>query len=95
MIVLIVKLHVKPGTEEECKTYMRAMETETRKEPGCVLYFAHQSTEDPTVLAFYEQYKDKAAFDTHCAAPYFEKFVKNGINKIVVGRDRTICGLIS
>ena len=42
MIVLIVKLRVRPGTEEECKTCMRAMEKETRKEPGCLMYIAHQ-----------------------------------------------------
>ncbi len=76
MIVLIVKLRVQTGTEEECKTYMRAMEKETRKEPGCLMYVAHQSADDPTLLAFYEQYKDKAALDAHCASPYFKKYVE-------------------
>ena len=50
MVVLIVKLRVQPGTEEECKGYMRIMEKETRKEPGCLMYIGHQSSDDPTRL---------------------------------------------
>jgi quinol monooxygenase YgiN len=95
MVVLIVKLRVRPGTEEECKRYMRLLEKETRKEPGCLMYVAHQSADDPTLLAFYEQYKDKAALDTHWASSYFKEFVENGINKIVVSRDRMLCEPIS
>ena len=76
MIVLMVKLRVQPGTEEECKGYMRDDGKETRKEPGCLMYVAHQSAEDPTLLAFYEQYKDEAALEAHRNAPYFKEYVE-------------------
>ena len=95
MVVLMVKLKVQPGTEEECKGYMRIMEKETRKEPGCLMYIGHQSSEDPTTLALYEQYKDMAAFEAHRAAPYFKEYVENKMNKHVLNRERVLCGPIS
>jgi quinol monooxygenase YgiN len=95
MVVLIVKLRVRPGTEEECKNWMRAMEKETRKEPGCLMYVAHQSADDPTLLAFYEQYKDEGALEAHRAAPYFKQIVEGTMSKFVVSRDRMLCGPIS
>ena len=95
MIVLIVKLQVRAGTEEECKTYMRIMEKETRQEPGCLMYIAHQSADDPTQLALYEQYKDEAALEAHRNAPYFKEYVENRMGKFVVNRDRLVCGPVS
>ena len=95
VIALIVKLRVQPGTEEQCKQYMRTMEENTRREPGCLMYVAHQSTDDPSQLAFYEQYTDEAAFDAHRNAPYFAQFVTNGLNKFVVSRERMLCEPIS
>ena len=95
MLVLIVKLQVQPGTEEECKTYMRIMEQETRKEPGCLMYVAHQSADDPTPLAIYEQYKDEAALQAHSSSPYFKEYVQNRMNKHVVNRERMLCAPIS
>jgi quinol monooxygenase YgiN len=95
MVVLMVKLRVRPGTEEECKTYMRAMEKETRKEPGCLMYIGHQSAEDSTTLTVYEQYKDQAALETHWNSPYFKEYVANKMNKHVVNRERILCAPIS
>jgi len=95
MVVLMVKLKVQPGTEEECKGYMRIMEKETRKEPGCLMYIGHQSSEDPTTLALYEQYKDAAALEAHRAAPYFKEYVENKMGKHVLNRERVVCGPIS
>jgi quinol monooxygenase YgiN len=74
---------------------MRAMEKETRKEPGCLMYVAHQAADDPTLLAFYEQYKDEAALEAHRASPYFKEIVENKMSKFVINRDRMVCGPIS
>jgi len=79
MIVLVVNYRVKPGTEELAKEYIRKMQQNTRKEPGCRLYVGHQSLEDPLMFCFYEQYDDQAALDAHRAAPYFAEYVTNGL----------------
>src|ERR1051326_1198381 len=61
MIVLKVDMLVKPGTEEKCREYIRILQEHSRREPGCLMYIGHQSTENPRKFLFYEQYKDEAA----------------------------------
>ena len=85
MLVLIVHFLVKQGEEENAKEWMRKMQEHTRREPGCRLYVGHQSTEDPRRFCFYEQYDDQAALDAHRAAPYFDRFVTNGLAKLIEG----------
>lgn len=90
MIVLKVDMLVKPGSEEKCKEYIRILQENSRKEPGCLLYIGHQSTENPRKFLFYEQYKDQAAFDAHRNAPYFKQYVQGGLGSIMEERSREL-----
>ena len=90
MIVLKVDMLVKPGMEERCRELMRAMEDHSRKEPGCLMYIGHQSTEDPRKFMFYEQYKDAAALEAHRNAPYFRQYVTGGLDTIMEHRSRDL-----
>ena len=90
MIVLVVNYRVKPGTEELAKQYIRKMQLNTRKEPGCRLYVGHQSLEDPLQFCFYEQYDDQAALDAHRAAPYFAEYVTHGLVTLAESRKATL-----
>jgi len=92
MIVLVVHFHMKPGTEELAKEYMRKMQERTRKEPGCRMYIGHQSLEDPLLLCFYEQYDDQPALDAHRATPYFSEYVTNGLLKLMESRKAGLFG---
>jgi len=82
MLALIVHFNVKSGDEGKTRELMRKMQEHTRQEPGCRLYVGHQSTEDPRRFCFYEQYDDQAALDAHRAAPYFDRYVINGLAKL-------------
>ncbi len=86
MIVLIVNYRVRTGTEELAKDYIRKMQQNTRKEPGCRFYAGQQSLEDPTLFCFYEQYDGQAALDAHRAAPYFAEYVTNGLATLAAER---------
>jgi len=90
MIVLFVHMTVKPGTEEDCKRLCRDITDETRKEPGCIQYVVHQSTENPQNFAFYESYVDQAALDAHRASAHFAWYVKGGIDALVESRTREL-----
>ena len=90
MIVLKVDMLVKPGTEENCKEYIRILQEHSRKEPGCLMYIGHQSIDDPRRFLLYEQYKDKAALDAHRNAPYFKQYVNGGLDPIVEQRSREL-----
>jgi quinol monooxygenase YgiN len=86
MLALFVTFSVKPGNEAQAKEYMRAMEEQTRREPGCHQYVGHQAEDDPCRFAFYERYDDHAALEAHRAAPYFQRYITNGLGKIMENR---------
>ena len=90
MIVLKVDMLVKPGTEAKCREYIHILQEHSRKEPGCLMYIGHQSTEDPRKFLFYEQYKDAAALASHRAAPYFKQYVNEGLDTIMEHRSRDL-----
>jgi (4S)-4-hydroxy-5-phosphonooxypentane-2,3-dione isomerase len=83
MLVLMVSYTVQAGKEEEAKSHIRAMQENTRREPGCRFYVGQQSMENPRKFCFYEQYDDEAAMNAHRAAPYFGQHVTNGLAKII------------
>jgi quinol monooxygenase YgiN len=94
MIVLKVDMLVKPGAEEKCKEYMRILQEHSRREPGCLIYVGHQSTENPRKFLFYEQYRDQAALDAHRNAAYFKQYVQGGLDAIVESRTRELYNAI-
>ena len=83
MFVLLVQFTVKPGTEEQAKNFMRLMEENTRREPGCQFYIGSQSNDDPRHFCFYEQYVDEKALAAHRGAPYFAQYVTNGLGPLM------------
>lgn len=90
MVVLIVHMTVKSDTEEECRRLCREMVEETRKEPGCLQYVAHQSAENPLNFSFYEQYADEAALEAHRESPHFAWYITGGIDALVSTRTREL-----
>lgn len=83
MIVLIVRYTVQDGKVEQAREFVRLMQENTRREPGCHFYVGHQSMDDPRKFCFYEQYADNAALEAHRAAPYFADYVVDGLGKII------------
>jgi len=90
MIVLIVHMTIQPGKQDECIHLLREMTAETVKEPGCIQYVTHQSTENPLSFAFYESYNDQAALDAHRASPHFARYIRGGIDVLVESRTREL-----
>jgi quinol monooxygenase YgiN len=90
MIVLKVDMLVKPGAQERCRELIHILQENTRKEPGCVQYVGHQSTENPCRFFFYEVYKDEAALQAHRDAPYFKQYVHGGLDPIMESRTREL-----
>ena len=86
MLALVVKFTVRAGDEEKVKEYMRIMEEHTRREPGCRQYIGHQSQDDPRNFMFYELYQDEASLEAHRASSHYERFVTNGLLKLMESR---------
>ncbi|MGA3126510.1 MAG: putative quinol monooxygenase [Candidatus Korobacteraceae bacterium] len=83
MIVVFVRMIVKPGTEEECTRLSRKMTEESRKEAGCVQYATYQSRENSRCFAVYEQYVDQVALDVHRTSPHFERYIRDGVYALI------------
>jgi quinol monooxygenase YgiN len=86
MLALIANFTVRAGDEAKTREYMRIMQEHTRREPGCRQYIGHQSQEDPRRFVFYELYDDEAALQFHRSSPHYEKFVTNGLLKLMETR---------
>lgn len=66
----------KEGEEERIREILEAVAPASRAEPGCRLYQAHRSADDPRDFFIYEQYDDEDAFEAHTRTPHFEEHVR-------------------
>ncbi len=70
-IVLIARLKVKKGKEDEAKQTALAIVADSRAEEGCLNYDFHQAIDDATIFFWHETWADKSALDAHFKKPYF------------------------
>ena len=86
MLILVVRLTIKAGHEDEVIESFRKLQEETRREPGCIMYVVQRGLENPRHYLIYEQYKDQAALDAHRASPHFKEYATNGFYRFVEER---------
>jgi quinol monooxygenase YgiN len=83
MIVVLVQFTVRSGAEEQARHFIRKMQENTRREPGCRMYFGHQSCKDPRHFCIYEQYDNADALDAHRTAPYFREYITKSLEPLM------------
>jgi quinol monooxygenase YgiN len=86
MLILVVRVTIKAGHEDEVIVPLRKLQEETRREPGCIFYFVQRSRENALRYLIYEQYKDQAALDAHRASDHFKEYGTNGLYRFVEER---------
>jgi quinol monooxygenase YgiN len=86
--VLVVRMKPKQGEEERAVELMRELAEASRQEPGCEAYSPCRDPEDPRSFLFYEQYRDKAAFEEHGASEHFQRLAVNGLFELLESRER-------
>ena len=74
MIVLVANFKAKQGKEKELEELLLGMVPKVQAEEGTLMYTLHKAKKDEGQFLFYEQYKDKEAFDFHRKTPYFQEF---------------------
>lgn len=74
MITVIAKLPIQEGKMEAALAAFKVLMSGVAKEEGTVLYSLNQEKANPNVLIMVEQYKDKAALQSHSATPHFKEF---------------------
>ena len=71
---IAVKWTIKEGDLDAVLAALRPLVEASRSEPGCLLYQAHRSPDDPNVIFLYEQYADQAAYQAHADAEHFKTY---------------------
>ena len=87
--VLVVRMKAKEGEDERAAEIARELAVATREEPGCEAYVPCRDPEDPRSFLFYEQYRDKAAFEEHGASEHFQRLAVGGLFELMESRERT------
>jgi quinol monooxygenase YgiN len=88
--VVCSRLTAKTGCEAAVREAMLAMVPISRAEDGCEEYHAHQSTDNPHDLLFYERWRDEAAFRAHTETAEFAYWVVDRILPALESRDRGV-----
>jgi quinol monooxygenase YgiN len=86
MLILVVRVTIAAGHEDEVIESFRTLQEETRREAGCITYVVQRSRENPRVFMIYEQYKDEAALEAHRNSPHFKQYATNGFYRFVEER---------
>jgi (4S)-4-hydroxy-5-phosphonooxypentane-2,3-dione isomerase len=91
VIVLVAKYIVKTGQGDAVEAALRRMAPLVKAgEPGCTLYHANRSTENPDVFLLYEHYTDEAALQAHRETPHFKEIIEGTIVPLLDARQREL-----
>lgn len=89
MIVLAAYYFGTPGSGDTVEENLKAMAVEVKaSEPGCLLYHACRSVENPDNFLLYEHYADQDALDGHRTTPHFQSIIEGKIIPLLEKRER-------
>ncbi len=87
--VVAAKWRAHPGKADRLLEVIEEMTPPSRAEPGCLLYQAQRSEEDPDLFLLYEQYVDEAGYEAHMDSEHFTRLVKGeAIPELLDARER-------
>lgn len=76
-LVCIAEFLAIEGKEQELLAVLHSLMQPTHKEPGCLRYELNQGSDNSRQITFVEKWKDRTAFDEHCATAYIKNFFDN------------------
>jgi quinol monooxygenase YgiN len=91
MRTLLARYRVRPGEGETVTHALRRMAVAVREaEPGCLVYRASRSDDDPDVFVLYEEYVDERALLAHRETPHFRELIEETVVPLLESREREI-----
>jgi quinol monooxygenase YgiN len=67
---------------DQFKAILLELVVESRKEEACIQYDLHQSTDDPALFIFHEEWASKEALEVHNLTAHINKFIKDSVDII-------------
>jgi quinol monooxygenase YgiN len=77
---------VREGETEQVLAHLARVREETLKEPGCLSYEPHRSSDDDNVVFIIESYADASDFDHHLSTPHFKNDVVGKVIPLLTER---------
>lgn len=94
--VLVVRMRVKEGEEENALALIRELTAASRQEPGNEAYVPCVDPDDPRSILFFEQYVDMDAFEAHGGSEHFQRLAAGKLWDLLDGpRERKFYETIS
>src|SRR5687767_11430265 len=72
-LTVVARIRAKAGKEVQVREALMALIAPTRAEKGCINYDLHQSTADPQLFLFHENWTTRAALDEHLQQPHLQE----------------------
>jgi quinol monooxygenase YgiN len=88
--VLVVRMKVAEGNEDRVAEIVPELAAASRQEPGCELYIPTRDPEDAGTYLFYEQYRDRAAFEEHGQTEHFQRLGAAELFGLMESRERNV-----
>jgi quinol monooxygenase YgiN len=73
-VVCVAEFRAKADKIDELIAALHVLMEPTHKEPGCIRYELNQRVDNPRWITFIEKWKDKRAFEQHCAMGYITHY---------------------
>lgn len=67
MFLLLVEIHARSEMAAELEKVLSGLIDVARHEPGTLIYAVHRRQDNAQAFVLYELYRDRAAWETHCA----------------------------
>ena len=74
MVIVAGEVVVESAAIDAVRDALRTMETETRKEPGCVTYAFSVDINDPNMMRVFEVWESMEALRKHFGMPHMATF---------------------
>jgi multiple sugar transport system substrate-binding protein len=75
-LTVVARIKAKPGMEERVRQELAKLLAPTRVEKGCIHYDMHQSTTDPALFLFYENWESEDDLQRHLGSPHIAAWFK-------------------
>ncbi len=86
--VVAATYRTKEGEEEKIREILEITVPLSRAEPGCLMFHAHRSTDDPRVFFLYEQYVDESGYQAHMETEHFTNYIRGQAIPRLESRER-------
>jgi len=87
--VVAATWRAKRGRGDRVAEILAQMIEPSRRESGCLGYWAHRSVDDDETFFLYEVYKDRQSYNAHTGTAHFKRHVLGEAAEVLDARERS------